>query len=189
MKALTTVSAALAGLMVMIIGGMLPSAFIIPNLQFPQQTFDLSSTLQIPSILICGLVCGPKAGLIAIFAYLTIGLFYLPIFHGGGSTGYLTTPEMGYLVGFIPAIWVSGILSEKQSGNSLIYLTCCSVIGLFIIHLIGISNLILGGLTSKWSSTTLELIFSYSLSPFPIQVILCTGVALIAKIFRSVLLK
>ncbi len=175
--------------MIIIIGGFSPSAFLVPKFQLPPETFDLPSTLQIPSVLICGLVCGPRAGLISIIAYLTIGLFYIPIFHGGGSTGYLNTPEMGYLFGFIPAIWISGTLSDKQDEKSFIYLTFCSVIGLLVIHLIGITNLIIGGLTSRWVQNTYELIMSYSILPFLTHIILCIGVGVIAKGLRTILIK
>ena len=36
--------------------------------------------------------------------YLLVGLFLLPIFHQGGSLGYLLTPNFGYLLGIYPLI-------------------------------------------------------------------------------------
>ena len=65
---------------------------------------SLPSTWQVPALLICALVAGPRAGVIASVAYLTIGLVDLPVFHGGGGLAYLLTPGFGYLAGFIPAL-------------------------------------------------------------------------------------
>ena len=149
---------ALAGLMMIICGGLIPSAILIPKLEFPPAIASLPSTWQVSGLLLCALVCGPNAGVMAAFAYLTIGLFYLPIFHGGGSVGYMLTPGFGYLVGFIPAAWISGHLALKANKTDLLKLTISSIIGLFTLQIFGVFNIIIGNLLGLWQETTFELI-------------------------------
>ena len=71
------------------------------------------SNWQIQGLLLTSLLCGPQIGTISAISYLIIGLFYLPVFHGGGSVGYILTHEFGYLLGFIPAAWTCGFLAKK----------------------------------------------------------------------------
>ncbi|MFN9914874.1 MAG: biotin transporter BioY, partial [Pirellulaceae bacterium] len=47
--------------------------------------------------------CGPRSALLAAVGYLSLGLFQLPVFHGGGGSSYLLDPGFGYLAGFLPA--------------------------------------------------------------------------------------
>ena len=98
---------------------MLPSAIIFPNQNLSLGILEIASTWQVPGLLLCGLVFGPRSGIIASLAYLTIGLFYLPVFHGGGSIGYMATPDFGYLVGFIPAVWITGRLVQIKKRNTI----------------------------------------------------------------------
>ena len=72
MKALATWSGALAGLLLILIGGLLPSALLIPSA--PLQLVDLPATWQVPALLLCALVSGPRAGMMAAVAYLSLGL-------------------------------------------------------------------------------------------------------------------
>ncbi len=189
MKFLGTWTAAIAGLMMILIGALAPSGVFIPSIGGTNNVIALPSTWQIPSLLVCGFVCGSKPGSISVIAYLIIGLFYLPVFHGGGSTGYLLTPDMGYLFGFLPAVWVSGRLSEQKGKDSLIHLTLYSLFGLGIIHIVGIVHIILGSLISLWPRNAIELIFSYSIAPLPSQAILCAGAGISSKFLRLLLFK
>ena len=115
---ISEIISALTGLMLILVGGMLPSAVIAPSQNLSFTVIDLPSSWQVASLLICSLVLGSRASTIAVFAYLSIGLFYLPVFHGGGSIGYIATPDFGYIAGFIPAIWVTGRISESNKENS-----------------------------------------------------------------------
>ena len=187
MRILAIWSGALAALMIMLVGGLIPSALIIPEFDFPPKIMDLPSTWQVPCLLIAALVCGPRAAVMASIAYLTIGLFYLPAFHGGGSLSYLATPGFGYLVGFIPTAWLSGRLAEKMNMNNLIYLTLCALTGVIILQLWGILYLSIGALIGGWSAPLQELLFSYSIAPLPVQIILCPAVGIIALVLRRVL--
>jgi len=71
-QALATWSGAVAGLMLILVGSLMPAAVVLPVL--PPQVLPLPSTWQVPALLLTALICGPRAGVMAAMAYLTIGL-------------------------------------------------------------------------------------------------------------------
>ena len=46
-----------------------------------------------------------------------MGLFILPVFHQGGSLGYLLTPNFGYLLGLYPLIKIIDDLNDRNKIN------------------------------------------------------------------------
>tara|TARA_B100000029_G_scaffold206246_1_gene204050 strand:+ start:911 stop:1513 length:603 start_codon:yes stop_codon:yes gene_type:complete len=187
-RALAIWSGALAGLMILLVGSLTPSSLMVPSLEFPPPIVSLPSTWQVPSLFLAALVCGPKAAVMASIAYLTVGLFHLPIFHGGGSLNYLSNPSFGYLISFIPAAWISGRLAEKKNMNNLISLTFCSIVGVIVLQTFGSLYLIIGSSFGYWSDPLPKLLFSYSLAPLLTQATLCPAVAIVALVLRKVLL-
>ena len=187
-RALVIWSGALAGLMMILVGGLLPSALIIPGQDLlSTRLFSLPSTWQVPSLLLTALVCGPRAAVIASVAYITVGLLYLPIFHSGGSFSYVTTPGFGYLIGFVPTAWISGRLAYRRNMNNLISLTLCSVIGLILLQIWGVIYIIIGSLAGDWALNLPDLVYSYSIAPLPAQLLLCPGVGVASLTLRQLL--
>ncbi len=169
-----------------LVGTMTPSAILIP--QWPIQVLNLTSSWQIPSLLLCALICGPKSAVIAAIAYLTIGIFYLPVFHGGGSLGYLLTPDFGYLIGFLPGSWICGELARQKVMKGLIGQTIAAISGVLIVHATGILNLLIGTLVSRWAELFPVLLLKYSLIPGTSQLLLCPAIGLIAIAMKKFLL-
>ena len=186
MRALSTFSGAIFGLILILIGALIPSLLFLPNLSLSPYLLPLKSTWQLPSLLLCAIICGPKSALIASVAYLTIGIFYLPIFDGGGSIGYLLTPEFGYLAGFIPASLITGIIASRTKKNNLIGLTISAAAGVALIQLIGIINLVIGSITSRWSDNLSDLLISYTLTPLFSQLIVCPAIALLSITIKKI---
>jgi|TARA_X000000368_G_scaffold348988_1_gene288893 biotin transport system substrate-specific component len=185
-RALATWSGAFAGLMLTLVGSLIPAAMLWPGV--PLEVLPLPSTWQVPALLICALVCGPRAGVIASVAYLTIGLVDLPVFHDGGGPGYLLNPGFGYLAGFVPAAWLCGRLSQQEGMNDLARLTLAAIAGLVMIQICGLLNLLVGGLLGRWADPLPELLFSYGVGPLPSQLALCVAAALLALPLRRLLL-
>ncbi len=179
---------ALTGLLIIVVGGFLPAAIIFPGASLTLVNIDLASSWQVPGLLLCALICGPRTGIISTFAYLTIGLFFLPVFHGGGSIGYLATPDFGYLAGFVPGVWMTGRLAEMYKNDSIRSLFKCTFVGLTVIHSIGIINLMFGTLLARWEEPFLELLLTYSLSTYFIQLLICPAIVLLARILRKTLI-
>jgi len=69
-------------------------------------------------VMLTGLLLGQRRGLAAIGLYLLAGGLGLPVFAGGtGGLGRLAGPTGGYLVGYLPAVAVIGMVSRAGQGR------------------------------------------------------------------------
>ena len=174
--------------MLIIICTMIPSSIILPQQDLSLSIIPLNSNWQIPALLMTSLLCGPQIGTICAFSYLSIGLFYLPIFHGGGSVGYILTHQFGYLLGFIPAAWICGFLSKRATNSNLINYSFYSFLSLCILHLTGVSYLVIGKLIGNWNENLYDLILINTLIAFPPQLLLCLAISLISVFLKNLLI-
>ena len=74
--------------------------------------YPVPMTMQTLIVLIIGVAFGWKLGLATISLYLFEGIVGLPVFSGSPEKGiglvYFTGPTMGYLIGFLVAVYISG---------------------------------------------------------------------------------
>ncbi len=64
-------------------------------------------------IMLSGLLLGSRWGFASVAIYLLAGACGLPVFAGGtGGIGKFAGPTGGYLIGFLPAVYVIGLISE-----------------------------------------------------------------------------
>jgi biotin transport system substrate-specific component len=166
--------------MLILAGGLVGAALPFATLQGQVQLLPLPMTLQVPALLLTALVCGPRSAMLAATAYLSLGLFQLPVFQGGGGLGYVLDPGFGYLAGFIPAGWLCGRLARQRGMDDLLYLYGAAVSGLVVIQLCGLLNLLLGALAARWPESLPQMLLSYSLLPLLGQLVLCCGAAVLA---------
>lgn len=82
-------------------------AFI--QIQFPV----VPITLQTLFVILCALLLGAKRSAISVGLYLFLGLIGLPVFTKGGGPGYVLQPTFGYLLGFLAAAIIVGVLSRR----------------------------------------------------------------------------
>ena len=69
--------------------------------------------LQSLFVLLAALILGPKAGTLAVVLFLAMGAIGLPVFAGGrGGPAHFFGPTGGYLLGYLPAAAVCGIVSQ-----------------------------------------------------------------------------
>ena len=174
--------------MLIIICAMIPSSIIIPQEDLSLSNIPLNSNWQIQGLFLTSLLCGPEIGTISAISYLIIGLFYLPVFHGGGSVGYILTHEFGYLLGFIPAAWTCGFLAKNSSKANLINYSFYTAISLGIVHIIGINYLIIGKIFGNWSDSLFDLILINTFIPFPTQLLLCISISLLSILLKRILI-
>jgi biotin transport system substrate-specific component len=72
-------------------------------------------TLAVFFALLAGLVLGPLYGGAAAALYLLLGSLGLPVFaNGGGGFGYLAGPTGGFLLGYVLAALVAGLVSSQR---------------------------------------------------------------------------
>ena len=63
------------------------------------------------------LIFRKKVVIRAFSLYIILGLFIAPVFHHGGSIGYLLTPNFGYLLGIYPLIKIIDNLNIRNKIN------------------------------------------------------------------------
>ncbi len=174
--------------MLIIVCAMIPSYIILPQEDLSLSIIALQSNWQIQGLLLTSLLFGAQIGTICATSYLIIGLFYFPIFHGGGSVGYILTPEFGYLLGFIPAAWTCGFLAQRESNARLINNSIYTILSLIILHFIGIIYITFGKIFGIWLESISDLILINTLIPFPTQLILCISASLLSVLLKRLLI-
>ncbi len=133
--------------------------------------YPVPMTMQTFVVLFLGIVLGPKIGLLTVSLYLFEGIFGLPVFAGTPEKGiglvYFTGPTMGYLIGFLVAIYFSGSFKyDKGLINSFLKL-------IFSVSFIYILGLIWLGTVIGWDKP----VFKLGAEPF-----------LLAELFKMLLL-
>lgn len=133
-------------------------------------------------ILLAGLLLGSRWGLASVSVYLLTGALGFPVFAGGlGGIGRLVGPTGGYLVGFLPAVFVIGWITEKAKER--VYVDVIAMIcGTAIIYVFGVTWL------QQLTGMTLSKTLAVGMYPFLIGDALKIAVAVpIAKALRPVI--
>ena len=108
--------------------------------------YPVPMTMQTLVVLLIGVMFGWKLGIATISLYLFEGIIGLPVFAGTPEKGvgliYFTGPTMGYLLGFIPAVFFSGFLTTRFKYNFIYRLILNFAIFTFSVSFIYIFGLI-----------------------------------------------
>ena len=127
----------LVSLQSIVITTMIPVYIPLQFINKTSNSFEMPITLQIPTIILLTIIFHKKVVYIAFSIYIILGLFISPVFHQGGSIGYLLTPNFGYLLGVYPLIKIIDNLNTRNKlnvGNFLIN----GFIAIGAMHLTGI---------------------------------------------------
>ena len=134
-------------------------------------------------ILMMGLLLGSRWGAASIAVYLLAGGLGLPVFAGGkGGIAILLGPTGGYLIGFLPAVFIIGFISEKfkqRFSYDIIAMLC----GTAVIYAFGVIQLkiVLG---KTWMLTMALGVF-----PFIIfDIVKVVAAAITAKAVRPIIM-
>jgi len=133
--------------------------------------YPVPMTMQTFVVLFLGITLGPKIGLLTISLYLFEGIAGYPVFANSPEKGiglvYFTGPTMGYLIGFLIAVYCAGTFKyDKGLINTFIKL-------IFSVSFIYICGLIWLGMLIGWDKP----IFKLGAEPF-----------LLAELFKMLLL-
>ena len=118
--------------------------------------YPVPMTMQTFVVLFLGLSFGYKIGLATVSLYLIEGIVGFPVFSNSPEKGiglvYFTGPTMGYLIGFLPAVFLTGFLklddwTKKESESLKFFLSnliklLISVSVIYLLGLIWLNNLI-----------------------------------------------
>ena len=82
----------------------------------------------------CAVRClGTKCAMAAVMVYILLGAVGLPVFTGFvGGIGIFATANGGFILGFIPAVFISGMLIKKA-----FFTVPAMCIGLFVCYMFG----------------------------------------------------
>ena len=105
--------------------------------------YPVPMTMQTLVVIVIGIAFGWKLGLATISLYLFEGILGMPVFSGTPEKGigliYFTGPTMGYLIGFLVAVFLAGkfVYDNNLIKNFLKILLATSFIYLFGIIWLG----------------------------------------------------
>ena len=91
-------------------------------------------------VFLAGIILGGEFGALAMFTYIVLGLFGLPVFASApfGGPGYIFKPTFGYLLGYIAAAYVTGkIYYPGKLWRAIIGV----IAGLIVLYLFGLGYL------------------------------------------------
>jgi len=145
------------------------------QVRVPVPGTEVPMTLQLLVVLLAGLLLSPNQATAALSAYLILGTAGLPVFSPGSSG--LWGPTGGYLVGFIPAAWLMGIL-RGRGGVGVSRLFVAGSVGGVVVFVCGI------GWRMVWLAGDWRLALQTGLLPFALKAIveLCLAVAVVLSI-------
>src|SRR5262249_23984372 len=141
-------------------------------------------TLQTLVVLLIGMSYGPRLGVSAVAAYLLAGAAGLPVFAGTPERGigipYMAGPTGGFLVGFVLAAWLVGVLADRAWDRSFLKCAAAMLLGHIVIFAVGLAWL--GWLVGLGKA------IDVGLSPFLAASVvkIALGTALMPLIWRAV---
>ena len=142
--------------------------------------YPVPMTMQTFVVIFLGLAFGYKIGLATVGVYLIEGIIGIPVFSNSPEKGiglvYFTGPTMGYLIGFMSAVFLAGFLDFK---NNILVIFSKLIFSVSTIYLFGVLWL---GTLIGWDKPILELgVTPFLLAEF-FKIMLLTFLA--KKIFK-----
>ena len=122
----------------LLVGGSLLVA-ISAQIAIPLPFSAVPVTGQTLTVLLMGALLGSTRGSLALLVYLMEGAAGLPVFAGGtGGLVHLLGPSGGYLVGFVAASFVTGLLAERGWDRRAATVFLAMLLGNVLIYAIGL---------------------------------------------------
>jgi biotin transport system substrate-specific component len=117
--------------------------------------YPVPMTMQTFVVLFLGLALGYKIGIATVGIYLLEGIIGIPVFSNSPEKGvgliYFTGPTMGYLIGFLSAVFFAGYLNLKNN----IFITFAKLI--FAVSTIYLFGVLWLGTLIGWDKPILQL--------------------------------
>lgn len=107
------------------------------NIVLPIGT-GVTVSLQILFAVMAGLLLGARDGFISVFIYLLIGLLGLPVYAHGGGLWYALKPTYGFIIGFVSAAFLAGLLKQALKKRTLVRFLIAGEIGMLSYYVWGL---------------------------------------------------
>jgi biotin transport system substrate-specific component len=102
---------------------------LLPNIILPIAA-GVPITAQTLGVMLAGIVLGPRHGALAVLLFIFVVILGAPLLAGGrGGLGILFGPSVGFLIGFIPAAYVTGALMARMKGMPVFAAALLAAIG------------------------------------------------------------
>jgi biotin transport system substrate-specific component len=119
---------------------------LLPSLYLPFAG-GVPITAQTLGVMLAGLLLGPRDGALAVLLFIFVVLLGAPLLAGGrGGLGVLFGPSVGFLLGFIPGAWATGLLAQRLSrlpplptailaslAGGVLVIHACGILGLMVV--------------------------------------------------------
>jgi len=91
------------------------------------------------AVLMLGALLGSRRGSLCVLTYILEGVLGLPVFaHGRGGFAVLISPTGGYLIGFVAAACIVGLLAEKGWDRRVWKTILAMLLGNIVIYAFGL---------------------------------------------------
>lgn len=122
-------------------------------------------TAQTFAVLMIAALLGSKRATISVLTYIVEGLVGLPVFaHGKVGLAALSSPTGGYIIGFVAAAYVVGLLAEHGWDRKITTTIFAMTLGNICIYAFGLGWLFI--LVSLGKQTFIQSILAVGLYPF-----------------------
>ena len=115
------------------------------------------------AVLTIGAAYGPRLGVVTILTYMMIGALGFDVFAAStaekNGLSYMMGTTGGYLVGYVLAVAVLGVLARRGWDKSVLWMALAMLVGNILIYLPGVSWL---GMLYGWDKPILQ----WGLTPF-----------------------
>lgn len=106
------------------------------------------------SVFLAGGILGASGGAVSMAVYVLLGAVGVPVFAGFSSgVGTIAGPTGGYIIGYIAAAWLVGLLAEKFGGKT-VPLAFSMVAGLAVCYFLGTAWFMLELGKTLWAALT-----------------------------------
>jgi len=123
----------------LVLSGVLLLAFA-SQLSIPLRPIPL--TFQSVTVVLIGMAYGARYGTYVVAAYLLAGILGIPVFADySDGIAKLYGPTAGYLIGFLPAVLLSGYLAQKGWAKTIAGSFAAACLGVGVIFFCGVTVL------------------------------------------------
>lgn len=110
---------------------------ILSQISIPLPFTPVPINLATLSVLLSGAILGKNGGVISQLVYVLLGAIGLPVFAGFSSgIQIILGPTGGYIIGYIVAAFIVGIITEKYSKSLMTYIISM-ILGIIACYILG----------------------------------------------------
>lgn len=145
--------------------------------------YPVPLTFQTVVCVLSGIMLGWKKGGIAMLVYALAGLIGLPVFSGGGGGfAYVLKPTFGYIIGFVAASVVAGLVRGNREKIPFIRYLVAAIAAFLVNYVFGILYFIPVWINVYDGMETLgAYLVSWNLLYMPKDLVLCVLAAVLAR--------